>query len=201
MNSRTGILLLLLGILVLILGSLISYAKKSDNAQTVTPTAPAQTAQVQTETLSETETEAPTEPETTEAETTKFSSEPSSETEEPYTETETKLNLNVSYGELLEYHDNGDSAVIKVKIQPQMTDKMTIDQNYFNVDHLISRNGFDKYDEIQYWAVADMVDGSESKVIQFTVPKSTIDGLKQKTIPANQLGDYVYDLWILPSLQ
>lgn len=45
-----------------------------------------------------------------------------------------------------------------------------------------------------------MTDGSESKVISFTVPKDLIDKIKSGSVLPIELGDYVTDLWILPSL-
>ena len=66
---------------------------------------------------------------------------------------------------------------------------------------MILNQGADKYDEIQYWAVADMTDGSESKVISFTVDKDLISMIKNKQIVGNQIVDYGKDLWILPSLK
>ena len=77
---------------------------------------------------------------------------------------------------------------------------MTIDQNYHNVEDLIKNQGCDKFDEIQYWAVADMTDGSESKVISFTVDSDLIQKIKTSAVVAIQMGDYVSDLYILPSL-
>ena len=111
----------------------------------------------------------------------------------------------LEYGELLELNENeidgAAVAVVKAKIDSQASNKMTIDQNYYTVVDLIQNQGFDKYDEIQYWAVADMTDGSESKVIAFTLDKDLIDRIAAGSFPANTLGDYVTDLWILPSLE
>lgn len=111
----------------------------------------------------------------------------------------------LEYGELLELNENeidgAAVAVVKAKIDSQASSKMTIDQNYYTVVDLIQNQGFDKYDEIQYWAVADMADGSESKVISFTLEKELIDTIASGSFPANTLGERVTDLWILPSLE
>lgn len=111
----------------------------------------------------------------------------------------------LEYGELLELNENevdGKAVVVvKAKIEPQADNKMTVDQNYYNVADLIETQGFDKYDEIQYWAVADMADGSESKAVAFTLDKDLIGKIAAGSFPANTLGDYVTDLWILPSLE
>ena len=66
---------------------------------------------------------------------------------------------------------------------------------------LILNQGCDKYDEIQYWAVADMSDGTESKVVSFTVSKAVIDAVKNQTVVANIMGNYVSDLYIHSSLK
>lgn len=111
----------------------------------------------------------------------------------------------ISYGEVLDQTENeveGKSiCVLKVKIEPSLTKKMTIDQNYHNAVTFITEGGGDKYDSIDYWAVADMEDGSEGKVVSFTIPKETIDKIKDGSLVATQLKDYVEYLYILPSLQ
>lgn len=107
----------------------------------------------------------------------------------------------LKYGELLDVNENDGVLVVKAKIEPSYNNKATIDQNYFNVDDLIQSQGCDKFDEIQYWAVADMTDGSEQKVISFTVDKALIDQIAGGNFPANTMGDYVTDLWIHQSLE
>lgn len=111
----------------------------------------------------------------------------------------------ISYGDLLDFTENTidgkNICVMKVKIEASLTKGMTVDQNYHNVEHFITKAGGDQYDSIDYWAVADMEDGSENKVISFTVPKDTIDKVKSGDLAAIQLGDYVDDLYVLPSLQ
>lgn len=107
----------------------------------------------------------------------------------------------LKHGELLDVTTVAGPLVIKAKIQPSLTNKLTIDQNYMNVADVILNQGGNQFDEIQYWAVADMTDGSESKVISFTLDKATIDGIYNGNIVDIQLGDYANDLWILPSLK
>lgn len=107
----------------------------------------------------------------------------------------------VLHGELLDTKYNDNEVIFKVKISSSFNNKATIDQNYYNVEDLILNQGCDKYSSIQYWAVADMSDGSESKVVSFTVPKTAISKIKSGSIVANQMGDYVDDLYILPSLK
>lgn len=115
----------------------------------------------------------------------------------------------VSHGTLLSVSTNGSTAVVKAKIEPvydlltmKMSNKLTVSQNYFNVADLIREQGLHFYNEVQYWAVADMESGNEEKVISFTVPKSVIDGIHENdSYAVNQLGDCVDDLYIHPSLQ
>lgn len=107
---------------------------------------------------------------------------------------------NAAYGEQLSLIETGDICVLKYKIETQSTSKLTINQNYYTIVSFIMDGGGDQYSEIQYWAVADMRDGTESKVISFTVPGKVIQSIADGRITANKLGDYVEELWILPSL-
>lgn len=119
-------------------------------------------------------------------------------------ETRTSENdsLQLKFGELVSVTGSDEeTVVVKAKIEPSYNNKTTIDQNYYNIETLINENGFDKYTEIQYWAVADMNSGEESKVISFTVNKDLIDKIKNKQVVANELGDYVDELWIHQSLR
>lgn len=130
------------------------------------------------------------------------------EATEPATEAVTEFTAphpkKVEYGKLISFTtneiDEKNFAVVKVKIKPSYSNEATINQNYFNVDKLIKDDECDYYDEIQYWAVADMADGSEGKVISFTLNKSTISSIKDGYIATSYLGDYLDDLWVLPSL-
>ena len=105
------------------------------------------------------------------------------------------------YGELLQTTVNGTTLVIKAKIEPQLTNKLTIKQNYYNVCDIITDQGGDAFTEIQYWAVADMTDGSEGKVISFTLDDWVIEMIAKKKIYPAMLEDYAKDLYILPSLK
>lgn len=105
------------------------------------------------------------------------------------------------YGELLQTTVNGTTLVIKAKIEPQLTKKITIKQNYYNVCDIITDQGGDAFTEIQYWAVADMTDGSEGKVISFTLDDWVIEMIAEKKIYPAMLEDYAQDLYILPSLK
>ena len=111
------------------------------------------------------------------------------------------VEYNLRFGELVSVNKNGSIVVIKAKIHPVLDNDLTIKQNYFNVCDLIKNQGLNIFDEVQYWAIADTVDGQEIKVISFTVPKDTIELVTSDRFPENLLGDYVEDLWILPSLR
>ncbi len=95
---------------------------------------------------------------------------------------------------------NDDTLVIKAKIESSYDNKATVDQNYYNIEDIIKNQGGDKYTEIQYWAVADMTDGSEQKVVSFTVSESVIKQIANNEIVTNQMGSYVDDLFIHASL-
>lgn len=112
--------------------------------------------------------------------------------------------LKLQHGELLDVTINSfdNIVVIKAKIQPSYSNNATIHQNYYNVVDLIQNHGFDQYTEVQYWAVADMTDGSEQKVISFTVDEDLIGLITAPSgFAANTLGEYAIDLWILPTLR
>ena len=121
-------------------------------------------------------------------------------TAESTTEPENKKRYN-DYGELLDLTETDGVCVLKYKITSSATKKMTVNQNYYTVVNFIKDGGGDQYNEIQYWAVADMQDGSESKVISFTVSKELIEKVKAGTVLPTQMGDYVDELWILSSLR
>ena len=117
-------------------------------------------------------------------------------------ETSEPEKLNVLYGELLDVIVNDNNvAIVKAKISSSFSHKATIEQNYYNVVDLIRNHDFNEYAEIQYWAVADMSDGSEQKVVSFTVPGETVKMISEaEAFADNTLGEYVTDLWVHPSL-
>ena len=121
-------------------------------------------------------------------------------TAEPTAEPENKKGFN-DYGEPLDLTETDGICVLKYKITSSATKKMTVNQNYYTVVNFIKDGRGDQYDEIQYWAVADMQDGSESKVISFTVSKDLIEKIKAGTVLPTIMGDYVDELWLLPSLR
>lgn len=111
----------------------------------------------------------------------------------------------LEFGDLLEATENDidgkRTLIVKAKITDKGSISKTIDQNYYNIEDLINNQGCESFDEIQYWAVADMSNGSENKVLSFTVNNKTIDKIASGSIPANTIGDYVDDLWIHKSLE
>jgi len=111
--------------------------------------------------------------------------------------------LKVSFGDTEDITINGTVMVVKAKIGSSYSNRSTITQNFFNVCDLICNQGCGEFDEIQYWAVADMQDGSESKVVSFTVPGDVIEVIAANDVQAfwQELDKYVDDLWVLPSLQ
>ena len=109
--------------------------------------------------------------------------------------------VKLKFGELLEVNESDDKVVVKAKIEPSTSNKTTIDQNGYNVEDLILNQGFDKYNEIQYSAVADMTDGEENKVVSFTLNKDLITKIKNEEVVGNQIIDNADDVYILPSLK
>lgn len=109
----------------------------------------------------------------------------------------------ILHGEYLESNETDDNGlVIKVKIKPSTTNKLTIDQNGYNVEDLIKNQGCDKFDKIDYWAVADMDNGKEEKVVSFTLNSKTIQGIKNGNIVANEIvNTYADDVYIHQSLK
>lgn len=104
----------------------------------------------------------------------------------------------IAYGKLLSVTDARDAngtVSVRVKINSNLTNKMTIDQNYNNVVDLITKKGYDNC-KLRYFAVMDRTDGSENKIMSFTVPYSVVDRVASGEIVAIQLPDYVTDLWI-----
>lgn len=109
--------------------------------------------------------------------------------------------LKIQHGELLDARVVDTALIVKAKISSSYSNKATVDQNYYNVCNIVQKQGGDVFDEIQYWAVADMSDGSEGKVISFTVGRDLIERVAAGNFADNTLGDYLEDLWILPSLR
>lgn len=117
------------------------------------------------------------------------------------TESSDSADIKILHGDLLNVtNTDSNGIVINVKITSSYSNKATIDQNYFNVEDFIKNQSGNQYDSIDYWAVADMADGSEQKVVSFVVDKDTIQKIYDGQIVATQYGDYVKDLYILPSL-
>lgn len=110
----------------------------------------------------------------------------------------------IRFGTLLDWTVNDFASpkviVIKTKIASNLTNKMTINQNYYNVQSVAKSGEYNDYD-IQYWAVADMTNGSTSKVISFDVPSDVMKQLANDRILPGDLEKYVNNFWVLPSLK
>ena len=110
----------------------------------------------------------------------------------------------IRHGTLLDWTVNDlvspKVIVIKTKITSNLTNKMTVEQNYYNVQGVAKSGEYNDYD-IRYWAVADMENGSESKVISFDVPSDVMKQLANDRIMPGDLEKHLENLWILPSLK
>lgn len=109
--------------------------------------------------------------------------------------------IELSRGQLLDVTITGSTIVLKAKITPNITNKLTIQGCYFDIYEAIQKYGLDQYDELQYWAVADMTDGSESKVISFALPHDVLMKVASEEVLENQLSNIASDVWISPALQ
>lgn len=111
----------------------------------------------------------------------------------------------IKFGTLEEVYKDEEEGllIIKTKIKSSYNEEATRKQNYYNIDDIIKNQGGDKFKKIQYWAVADMEDGRESKVISFTLDENLIGKIANNNsdyLPTNIEGKLI-DLWILPSLR
>lgn len=111
-----------------------------------------------------------------------------------------EISLKIKYGSFEQAIVTDETLVVKAKIKPSYSNKATIRQNSFNIEDIIKNQGGHNYKEIQYWAIADMNDGSESKVISFTIDEDVINRVANGSILGNEIIDYANDVWILPSL-
>ena len=107
--------------------------------------------------------------------------------------------LRLLFGEVGEINQLDNSVIIQAIIKPNLTNKMTISENYDNVEQLIKKNGFNTCDSIRYWAVIKDNDVT-AKVIQFDLSKNVIDMIYSEKIFGSQISDYATDLWIAPAL-
>lgn len=110
----------------------------------------------------------------------------------------------VAYGEVLEQTEaaeNGESiCTLKVKIQASLTKEQTIAQNYHNAIQFVENNG-EKYDRIDYIAVADNSVGDEVEAVTFRISKETIQKILSGEADSENLADMLDNLYILSTLQ
>lgn len=109
--------------------------------------------------------------------------------------------MKLSHGELQDVTTNGSSIVLKAKIKSSYSKEATIQGCFFSVYEAIQDYGLNQYSQLQYWAVADMTNGTEQKVISFTIPQDVLEGVANETILENQLINYATDVWLAPALQ
>lgn len=117
-------------------------------------------------------------------------------------ETQEEDTLKLKHGELISAFEDAEKGtiIIKAKIKGIGSNKLTIKQNYLNMEDFIKNKDGNTYNEIQYWAVSDMSSGEESKVISFTMDKDLIDSVYNEKVFASDMENYVSDLYIHESL-
>lgn len=117
----------------------------------------------------------------------------------PPSNKELKIN-SVEHGELLSVYQDEGLVIIKAKIDYSYSKKSTIEQNGFNIEHIIKDNDMKNINEILYWAVADMGGSYDEKVIRFTVNKNLINRVKNGSVTGDYIVDEASDVWIHISL-
>ena len=105
----------------------------------------------------------------------------------------------------LEYDDNAkcikNAMIVQYEIEENLTNKLTIDQNYYNVEKIVKNSNLDNIDEIQYWATGKLSNGYEGKIISFTVPKDLFEKIKNDSIVPIDYNKHVQELWIVDNLK
>lgn len=103
-------------------------------------------------------------------------------TEETTVETEAET-IKLSFGELLDLVDRGEKIVIKAKFDS--TSKL-LEQSTSDIYWIIQDNP-NTYTHIEFWAVADVPNLGEIKVISFTVNQNTINLIENKYLATTDI--------------
>ncbi len=109
--------------------------------------------------------------------------------------------VEVPYGEVRNVAVNGADVSLEVKISSLASNEQTIEQNYYNVCDFIRKYAKTDYDVISYDAFTDTAEGDETNAVSFDLSGDIITTIATQDFPDNTLGDYVENLYILPSLQ
>lgn len=108
--------------------------------------------------------------------------------------------LQLQHGDVVDILQNGDVVILTAKVRENLTSDMIVKQNYYNVEKLITKNGFNTCNTLKYMAVMD-ADGEEMKVVSFDLSKDTINKVYNEQIFGSQIADYAENLWINSALQ
>lgn len=108
--------------------------------------------------------------------------------------------LQLQHGDVVDILQNGDVVILTAKVRENLTSDMIVKQNYYNVEKLITKNGFNTCNTLKYMAVMD-ADGEEMKVVSFDLSKDTINKVYNEQIFGSQIADYAENLWINSGLQ
>ena len=111
----------------------------------------------------------------------------------------------LKYGDLLDTtvttkEDGYTIFVVKAGADLASSNNLTINQQYMNAVDLVQNQGADQYDEVQYWAVADLGNGDE-KIVSFTLPSGVINEIVENDLSAGLLPEYADDLYINQKLK
>lgn len=91
--------------------------------------------------------------------------------------------------------------IIKAEIKINFNNIFTVIQNGYNIENLILEQDLDKFDEIQYWAIANDGNIKEEKVISFTINKEIISKIKNREIEGDKIIENSQDIWVSPKIR
>lgn len=114
----------------------------------------------------------------------------------------------LKFGKLLDVknweHEDKKRVIIKAEIKINFNNIFTVVQNGYNIENLILEQDldkFEKFDEIQYWAIANDGNIKEEKVISFTINKEIILKIKNREIEGNKIIENAQDVWVSPKIR
>lgn len=110
-------------------------------------------------------------------------------------------NIKLHQNDLLDVTSYGGNITIKAKIIVKSSNDLTRKSCYFDMYDAIKDYGLDNYLNLSFWAVADMTNGTEQKVISFDIPQDVMKKVADGSIEEGQLINYATDEWLSPAIQ